>query len=298
MKYRIRHYTEYSYQEPVSTCFNRLCLRPMNGVNHECISSEINIVPKPDEITYRTDFFGNQLVFFSIYKEHKKLRINSTSVVKLDNKVNTDLAFSSPVLWKDVQDRLNAERMHFQDIIQYTLPSHYVPHSVVIKNFAADCFHEEATLWSSCNSLMQKIHQTIEFKPGFTTVNTPVETVLQVKKGVCQDFAHLMIACLRNMGLPARYVSGYLETLPPPGKERLVGADASHAWVSVYFPEIGWVEFDPTNNLMPNYKHIVIGYGRDYLDIAPIKGIVFSSGEQKLTVKVDVERMDDVVAAD
>ena len=122
-------------------------------------------------------------------------------------------------------------------------------------------------------------------------MNTPVETVLQLKKGVCQDLAHLMISCIRNMGLPARYVSGYIETAPPPGKERLVGADASHAWVAVYFPEIGWVEFDPTNNLLPSHKHITVAYGRDYQDVVPIKGIVFSSGKQELQVRVDVERL-------
>jgi transglutaminase-like putative cysteine protease len=116
--------------------------------------------------------------------------------------------------------------------------------------------------------------------------------VVKAKKGVCQDIAHLMIASLRNMGLAARYVSGYLETLPPPGKQKLIGADASHAWVSVYFPGIGWVEFDPTNNILPSHQHIVIAYGRDYQDVAPIKGIVFSSGEQKLKVQVDVQRLD------
>jgi transglutaminase-like putative cysteine protease len=139
---------------------------------------------------------------------------------------------------------------------------------------------------------MQKIHKSIQFKPGFTTINTPVEYVVKAKKGVCQDFAHLMISCLRNMGLAARYVGGYIETIPPPGKKKLVGSDASHAWVSVYFPSIGWVEFDPTNCILPAFKHITIAYGRDYLDVAPIKGIVFSSGKQTLTVKVDVTRLD------
>ena len=139
---------------------------------------------------------------------------------------------------------------------------------------------------------MQKIFTSLEFKPGFTTVNTPVESVLKSRKGVCQDFAHLMIACLRNMGLPARYVSGYIETAPPPGKVKLVGSDASHAWVAVYFPEIGWVEFDPTNNLLPSYKHITVAFGRDYFDVAPIKGIIFSSGGQTISVKVDVNRVE------
>lgn len=291
MKYRIRHYTEYSYAETVSTCFNRLCLTPLSIPLHECILNDINIVPTPDELTQRTDFFGNTLTFVSLYKEHKRLKINSTSVVNVENRIHGELAFSSPVLWKDVHALLAADPGNVHDVIQFTLPSLYVPLSDMIREFAADCFQEGGTLWNACNTLMQKIYTTLEFKPGFTTVNTPVETVLKSGKGVCQDFAHLMIACLRNRGLPARYVSGYIETTPPPGKERLVGADASHAWVAVYFPSIGWVEFDPTNCLLPTYKHITVAYGRDYHDVAPIKGIVFSSGQQKLSVKVDVERI-------
>ena len=291
MKYRVRHYTDYTYQDPVSICYNRLCLTPRTGPEQECISSEINIVPAPDEYSQRIDFFGNNLSFFSVFKEHKKLKISSTSIVKMENRAHASLAFGSDVLWKDVPALLEANSAH-AEIIQYTIPSQYIPHSDVIKNFASDCFQEHATLWASCQALMQKIFKELEFKPGFTTINTPVEEVIKIKKGVCQDFAHLMIACLRNMNLPARYVSGYLETLPPPGKEKLVGADASHAWVSVYFPNIGWVEFDPTNGLLPAYKHITVAYGRDYQDVAPIKGIVFSSGNQKLTVRVDVERIE------
>jgi transglutaminase-like putative cysteine protease len=236
--------------------------------------------------------FGNTLVYFSTYKEHKHLKITSVSEVSLEDRPHVNQAFQSPMLWQDVKSLLAEQKSDTFDILQYTLPSPYVPYSEVIREFAAACFVEDSTLWSSCNALMQKIYKDIEFKPGFTTINTPVESVVKIKKGVCQDFAHLMISCLRNMGLAARYVSGYLETMPPPGKEKLVGADASHAWVSVYFPSIGWVEFDPTNCLLPAYKHITLGFGRDYQDVAPIKGIVFSSGGQNLTVQVDVMRLD------
>jgi transglutaminase-like putative cysteine protease len=291
VSYRVRHYTEYDYQEHASVCYNRLCLTPLNISEQECIASDITITPTPEELNVRKDFFGNELAFFSIEQEHKKLRVNANSVVVVKNRVNADRAFRSTISWKDVNKKLYEEVQNVHDVIQYTLPSFYVPVSETIKNFSNDCFCEDDSLWNACNALMNKIHATIEFKPGFTTVNTPVESVIKLKKGVCQDFAHLMIACFRNYGLPARYVSGYLETVPPPGKEKLVGADASHAWVSVYFPDVGWVEFDPTNNLMPAYKHITVAYGRDYLDVAPIKGIVYSSGKQILTVKVDVERM-------
>lgn len=292
MRYKIRHTTEYSYQEPVTAGHNKLCVIPQNVPGQRCISSDIKISPTPEGLTSKIDFFGNNLLFFSIYKEHDELRINSESVVEIENRINADRAFSSSTLWKEVIEAVATKENVYDDIVQYILPSVHVPYSDEIKRFAEDCFTEDSTLWNSCQSLMKKIFQSLEFKPGFTTINTPVESVMKLKKGVCQDFAHLMIACLRNMGLPARYVSGYLETIPPPGKEKLIGSDASHAWVAVYFPTIGWVEFDPTNNLMPSYKHITIAYGRDYFDVAPIKGIVFSSGKQNIVVKVDVNRIE------
>jgi transglutaminase-like putative cysteine protease len=290
MKYRVRHYTEYSYPDAVSTCYNRLCLTPLNIVGHACTSSEISIVPSPDELTRRTDFFGNNLVFFSVFKEHKRLRVNANSVVQIDRPES--VAPQGHGSWQESLARLAMQPECADEVIQYSMPSEYVPYSDVIRDFAQECFADQSTLWDACHALMHKIHKSIEFKPGFTTVNTPVESVIKIKKGVCQDFAHLMITALRNMGVAARYVSGYIETLPPPGKEKMVGADASHAWVSIYFPELGWVEFDPTNNLLPSDKHILVAYGRDYFDVAPIKGIVFNSGEQSLVVKVDVERME------
>jgi transglutaminase-like putative cysteine protease len=290
MRYAIKHITEYNYQDVVSTGHNRLCLVPLNLPEQKCLSSNIKVLPAADELTYRSDVFGNTLLFISIYKEHKSLEIISESIVELTNRLNPDKAMHAQVRWVDTPQLIRADK-NFVDIIQYTQSSPYVPYSEVIKRFAEDCFTEDATLWGACHALMQKIFKTIEFKPGFTTVNTPVEEMLIARKGVCQDFAHLMIACIRNLGLPARYVSGYIETIPPPGKKKLVGSDASHAWVAVYFPEIGWVEFDPTNNLLPSTNHIVVGFGRDYFDVAPIKGIIFSSGTQQIEVKVDVNRV-------
>lgn len=292
MRYTIRHTTEYLYQESVSTGHNRLCLVPLDTAEQKCIRSEIRIGPLPDELTYRTDFFGNTLLFISIYKEHAQLEIQSESTVDIERRINADRAFGAFGLWREAMEPAAVQGDIFADVIQYTLPSTHVPYSTEIRKFAADCFPEDATLWGGCQALMQKIHSSIEFKPGFTTVNTPVESLLKSRKGVCQDFAHLMIACLRNMELPARYVSGYIETFPPPGKEKLVGSDASHAWVAVYFPQIGWVEFDPTNNLLPSDNHITVAYGRDYFDVAPIKGIIFSSGKQNISVKVDVNRVE------
>ncbi len=291
MRYKIRHITEYRYQETVSIGHNRLCLVPLNYQGQKCLTSNVKIVPTPDELVYQTDYFGNTLLFISIYKEHSQLAITSESLVEIVHKGNTDQALNLILIWEDVKNKVALHSDVFAEVMQYTLPSLHVPYSEAIRKFAADCFPAGATLWNGCQALMQKIYSSLDFTPGFTTVNTPVESVLVSRKGVCQDFAHLMIACLRNLGLPARYVSGYIETVPPPGKEKLVGSDASHAWVAVYFPEIGWVEFDPTNNLMPSYNHITVAFGRDYFDVAPVKGIIFSSGKQDIEVKVDVNRM-------
>lgn len=291
MRYTIKHITEYTYQNVVSTGHNRLCLVPLNLPEQKCLASDIKIQPVPDELTYRPDSFGNTFLFISIYKEHSTLEIISESLIDLVPRLNPDKASASAVRWNEVSALVQQDK-NFVDILQYTLPSPYIPYSESIKQFAREAFSPEATLWNACQALMRKIFKSIEFKPGFTTINTPVEEVVKARKGVCQDFAHLMIACLRNMGLPARYVSGYIETIPPPGKEKLVGSDASHAWVAIYFPEIGWVEFDPTNNLLPSTHHVVVAYGRDYFDVAPIKGIIFSSGAQQIEVSVDVNRME------
>jgi transglutaminase-like putative cysteine protease len=290
MRYQIKHITEYKYQELVNTAHNRLCLVPLNLTEQKCLSSSIKVLPVPVEQEYRTDFFGNTLYFVSIYKEHNKLEVTSESLVDVLPRIQAGIAASSTLLWENVKSTI-AQRDDYAEIAQYLLPSHYVPYSLEIQKFAEDCFIPGDTLWNASNKLMKKIFTSLEFKPGFTTVNTPVETVVKLKKGVCQDFAHLMIACLRNQGIAARYVSGYLETFPPPGKKKLVGSDASHAWVAVYFPGIGWVEFDPTNNLLPADNHIIVAFGRDYFDVAPLKGIIFSSGTQKVDVKVDVTRV-------
>ena len=247
MKFRVRHYTEYQYPDPASTCYNRLCLSPISFEGHKCSASNISIAPKPDELSSRTDFFGNNLVFFAIYKEHSRLKISSNSFIEIAKPDLNALAIRASVKWTDVLARMNGRSGVDQDTLQYTLPSTFVPLSQPATDFASDCFSSSETLWEACNALMMKIFTQIKFTPGFTTVNTPVEAVLKHKKGVCQDFAHLMITALRGMGFAARYVSGYIETLPPPGKPRMVGADASHAWVSVYFPDVGWIEFDPTN---------------------------------------------------
>jgi transglutaminase-like putative cysteine protease len=157
-----------------------------------------------------------------------------------------------------------------------------------IKAFAADCFDDNVPLYECIAKLCRKIYTGFRFVPDFTTVNTPVKEVLAARKGVCQDFSHLAIACIRSFGFAARYVSGYLETLPPPGRPKLQGSDASHAWISVFIPDYGWCDFDPTNDVVPGERHIVTAWGRDYSDVPPLKGIIFSYGKHTLSVEVDV----------
>ena len=157
-----------------------------------------------------------------------------------------------------------------------------------IKAYAKVSFKGKRSLYEASFELMQRIFTDFDFVSGFTSIATPLNMVMKEKKGVCQDFAQIAIACLRSVGLPARYVSGYIETLPPPGKEKLIGSDASHAWFSVYIPKFGWIDFDPTNNQIPKNQHITVSYGRDYYDVAPLKGVIYSNGENKMKVSVDI----------
>jgi len=195
--------------------------------------------------------------------------------------------------WEAVRERVAADTttpgLEARDFV---LPSAFVPPDDAVWDYARASFPPGRPLLEAVRDLTRRIHQEFRYDPGFTTIVTPLAEVLAHRRGVCQDFAHLQIACLRSLGLPARYVSGYLETLPPPGKAKLQGADASHAWVSVYDPEQGWTDFDPTNDQLVGEQHITTAWGRDYGDVTPLKGIIFGGGEHTLEVAVDVERLE------
>ena len=163
--------------------------------------------------------------------------------------------------------------------------------STQIKEYVLESFDEDRNIFEATNEFMARIFNDFKFVSGFSDITTPIETIFKEKKGVCQDFAQFAISALRSIGIPARYVSGYIQTIPSEGKEKLFGADASHAWFSIYIPDFGWADFDPTNNKIPNEEYIILGYGRDYLDISPLKGIVQSSGNSLLSVKVDVREL-------
>jgi len=179
------------------------------------------------------------------------------------------------------------------DTLPYALPSPFTPHLDELHRFAQKAFHPQRPVLDAALALMQQIFTEFEFVAGATDIATPLGDVLKERKGVCQDFAHLMVGALRTYGLAARYVSGYIETLPPPGQEKLVGTDASHAWCSLYVPQLGWVDFDPTNNLIPAEQHVVLGWGRDFGDVTPLKGVFYGPNEQELAVSVDMRRVED-----
>ncbi|UEG50076.1 transglutaminase family protein [Ferruginibacter lapsinanis] len=290
IQYTITHKTEYIYREPIALCHNiaRLIPRSVNG--QVCSMSEIVITPKPDTYKRYEDFFGNHVAYFAIEQDHSKLTVTVTSNIEI---TPGTLQFNEypTEAWEHVAAKLLTNTEENIEVRQYIPETGMTEITPEIKDYALQSFTPGRPLFEATYDLMQRIYKDFEFKAGLTTVATPVKETLKLRKGVCQDFAHLAITCLRSVGLPARYISGYIETISKPGKEKLVGADASHAWFSVYIPGAGWVDFDPTNNQIPSSQHITIGWGRDYADIAPLKGIILSSRPHKLLVSVDVKRV-------
>lgn len=287
MKYKLRHQTVYTYVNPVDNYQSVLCIAPLTLSTQICHNLNLIIEPQPTKVYTRKDFFGNTQHYFSIHESHKILKVVASSEIEVLPKFSPIV---STITCEEAQQKFQQDQKLKIEVLQYQLPSQFINWNDEIKAFALTCLHPSIPLFEGVSKLSAKIFNEFKFKSGFTSVNTPIETVLKERKGVCQDFSHLAIACLRSVGLAARYVSGYIETLPPKGKPKLQGSDASHAWISVYIPEMGWVEFDPTNNLIPSEKHIITAYGRDYADVAPLKGIIFSSGEHKVAVEVDVIR--------
>ncbi len=287
MKYKLRHETVYTYLNSVDNYKSVLCLQPLTLPTQHCHSFDLVIMPQPVKIYARTDFFGNTQHYFSLHESHKILRVIATSSVEVLPKISPQI---STVTCQQARASFQENKALKIETLQFQLPSHFIEWDDEITNFAETCLLPNMPLFEAVSKLSAKIFNEFKFKSGATNINTPLKTVLKERRGVCQDFSHLAIACLRSVGLAARYVSGYIETLPPVGKPKLQGSDASHAWISVYIPDMGWCEFDPTNNLIPSEKHIITAYGRDYADVAPLKGIIFSSGEHKVAVQVDVLR--------
>ena len=298
MIYRIRHITHYEYEKPVTLCYNRAYLLPRDTDYQTCLSSSIQILPVSNQGQQRLDYFGNKAYYFSLEQPHQELQIDVTSEIRVhdekyarerDLNLNLDFGTTCGQALVALQQSKELEVLEAREFI---LDSPMIKAAASLREYARPSFNRDRPLLSSVRELTHRIFTEFTYDPQSTNISTPLAEVLSNKRGVCQDFAHLAIGCLRSLGFPARYISGYLETLPPPGQEKLVGSDASHAWFAVYCPGEGWFEFDPTNDNMPAENHITTAWGRDYGDVSPLKGVFFDGGKsQKLKVSVDVSRV-------
>ena len=292
MKLSIRHRTHYGYAAPASQSLNQICLTPRNTALQQCLQSSTTVTPRPDSIDYRQDQYANTIATFNLSAEHHECDIVVTSLIETADTLPALPAGDSA----DNSAQSNRQALHsstHDDVLMALdclLPSPLVPIDRVIDVIVEELPAGDTPVVQYADSLMQHIFTTFQYQSGFSNIVTPLADIVAERKGVCQDFAHLAIAVCRRQGIPARYVSGYLETLPPPGEEKLQGADASHAWFSVCCAQTGWWDFDPTNNKRPDAQYITTAWGRDYDDVVPIKGVVYGGGSHTLTVEVDVNR--------
>lgn len=289
MLYSITHTTTYSYADPVSLCHNLVHLRPRTSPRQTNHQFTMIVQPEPRSIQNHHDYFGNPISLFTIQEPHKRLQITVKERIEVGGPHAPPLEIPESMdrPWEEVRDLVHADRSMLE-AYQYTLDSHYVRRNVDLRAYAAPSYTPGRPILDATSDLTTRIFREFRYDAKATTLATPLAEVLAHRHGVCQDFAHLAIGCLRSLGLPARYVSGYLETRAPVGRERLVGADASHAWLATYCPGIGWVDFDPTNNVIPSDRHITIAWGRDYDDISPIKGVILGGGPHTMAIAVDV----------
>jgi len=294
MIYDIFHETIFHYQSPVTFSHNIARLTPKESFEQSLIDFRLEVVPGASEIHDFTDMFGNINHHLLLRESHTALKVTGYSKVSRDigrAKAAVERLRTANVTYEAALARLSGFDTRDIAAKQFLFASELIPvSSSAIRTYALESFRPGRALFEAGTELMGRIFEEFEFNAGFSDITTPVGVIFEEKKGVCQDFAHFAIAALRSIGLPGRYVSGYIETLPPEGQEKLFGADASHAWVSMYIPGAGWLDLDPTNNLIPIDQHIVLGHGRDYSDISPLKGVVRSSGKGGLGVRVDVRR--------
>ncbi|MGE3285818.1 MAG: transglutaminase N-terminal domain-containing protein [Pseudonocardia sp.] len=284
--YRVTHRTEYSYSARVSSSFGEAVMAPRPLPAQECLSTRLDIEPAPHGLRERTDYFGNRTSWFSVLTPHTRLAVTATSVVRVRGQ---RLPEGPTGPWERAGELARLDT----SAVEFLLESPQVAPAPVLADYAAASFPPGRDALSAARDLCSRIHRDLAYTPGVTEVSTTTAEVLERRAGVCQDFAHVAIGCLRAVGLAARYVSGYLETEPPPGRPRLEGADATHAWVSVLLPG-GWVDLDPTNDQPADGRYVTTAWGRDYTDVPPLKGVIFSQGRaHDLAVAVDVVRVPD-----
>ena len=326
MRYQVTHKTTYAYSEPVMLCQNQVHLRPRSfsrsapaakqdfdaaahvpenpdsasihsehdrvaldsDAGHQiCESTKLTVSPVPTSRQNWTDYFGNEVTFFSIEENHTELAVTASSVVRVQAAECPPLDSTPP--WEVVRGLLSQGRHpELLAASQFIFDSPHVIRSREAAEYAAPSFPAGRPLLEAVMHLTSRIYSEFKYDSQATCVHTSTDEVLKDRRGVCQDFAHLQITCLRSLGLSARYVSGYLLTDPPPGQPKLVGADASHAWLSVFCPQYGWFDFDPTNNQIPGLRHVTVAWGRDYSDVRPIQGVFLGGGQHSMSVSVDV----------
>jgi transglutaminase-like putative cysteine protease len=292
MIYKIVHRTTYKYKYPVSVGNHVACLKPRSLPRHHLAHSELEIRPKPANITERIDYFGNHLCFFTVEEPHDELIVEARSEVIMNNNDAAAWPRQSPC-WEEVARTLQEDHDPATlEAFQFRFESPRIRPRPEFAAYALQSFTDRRPMHEALLDLTARIHADLRFESNATTVRTPVEEVFRKRRGVCQDFAHLQIACLRSINLSARYVSGYLRTHPAPGKPRLVGADASHAWVSAYCPGTGWLDVDPTNNVAPSDGHVTLAWGRDFGDVSPLHGLILGGGAHTLKVSVDLEAIE------
>jgi transglutaminase-like putative cysteine protease len=282
--YEIRHKTTFSYDEMVSVSHHVLHLSPRPHPRQQCLETSVRVEPAPAVDSAGTDYFGNPVRYLTVQEPHDRLVVDARSRVDVVPPAEVSLLESLP--WESVRSQLVEEGA--LQAYEFSFDSPYVVASDEIEEYARQSFVPDRPILDAAMDLTARIFREFEYRGGVSDVSTPVRDVFAMRKGVCQDFAHLQLACVRSLGLAARYVSGYLLTRPPAGKEKLVGSDASHAWVSVWAGELGWVDFDPTNNMLPGIEHITVGWGRDYGDVSPINGFIVGGGAHRVSVAVDV----------
>lgn len=287
MKYRIRHNTGYTYSVPASLSQNELFLYPRITAAQDVLETRLEIDPVPQYLHQRIDYFGNSAHVFMVQHPHSALGITVTSTV--ETRLPDTPAPDSTLPWEKTLQRLKEHKAPTElDAYQFTFASPLITLDSGSLTYAVPSFPPGRPILAGGIDLVQRIYKDFAYDKSASNVETTVRQALANRKGVCQDFAHVAISCLRTLGLAARYVSGYLESIPPPGKPKLVGADASHAWVSLFVPDCGWVDLDPTNNQLANETYITVAWGRDYGDVAPVKGVVMGGGIHELSVSVDV----------
>jgi transglutaminase-like putative cysteine protease len=287
MLYDLRHTTRYEYDYEVGVSHHLAHLRPRDLPRQRCLMFSLAVDPRPETATEHRDYHGNHALLFAVERNHRELTVTARSRVEVLSPALPPPASTPP--WEQVAALCEGAGFTADTAAgEFRCASPLIPIRTEFAAFAESAFPVGRPILEAVLDMTGRIFTGFAFDPQATTTTTSLETLLKLRRGVCQDFAHLEVACLRSLGIPARYVSGYLETRPPAGQPRLIGADASHAWAAFWCPGYGWIDVDPTNNLLPGERHVTVAWGRDFSEVSPVRGVLVGSGRHSLTVAVDV----------